>query len=234
MLTPKKKISKREIKEDALLTAYAKSEAYYYNNKKYINYALTGLAVVVIGIVIFVNNRKASNEKAQLEFAKVFSIYDAGATDKRQYTAAIQGKPEQGIIGLKAIVDNYGSSEAGEVARLYLANAYLALGQVDDALKQYDDFGGSDPMLKASAVAGAGACYEMKKEYAKAGAQFEKAASVLSAGPNAPEYLNSAARCYGMAGEKEKAVALLKQIKKDFPKSPYALDADRFISQFSA
>jgi TolA-binding protein len=74
----------------------------------------------------------------------------------------------------------------------------------------------------------------MKKEYAKAAAQFEKAASLLASGPNAPEYLNSAARCYGMAGEKEKAVALLKQIKKDFPKSPYALDADRFISQFSA
>jgi tetratricopeptide (TPR) repeat protein len=233
MLTPKKKISKREIKEDALLTAYAQSTAFYYNNKKYINYALTGLAVVIIGIIILVNNRKASNEKAQLEFAKVFAIYDAGSTDKRQYTAAIQGKPEQGIIGLKAIVENYGSSEAGEVARLYLANAHLALGQVDDALKQYEAFGGSDPMLRSSATAGAGACYEMKKEYAKAASQFEKAASLLASGPNAPEYLNSAARCYAAAGEKEKAVALLKQIKKDFPKSPYALDADRFITQFS-
>lgn len=234
MLTPKKKLSKREIKEDGLLTAYAQTEAYYYNNKKMINYVLLGLAAVVIAVVIFVNNRKAGNEKAQLEFAKVFAIYDQGSTDKAQYTAAINGKPEQGIIGLKAIVENYGSTEAGEVARFYLANACLATGQTDEALKHYEDFSGSDPLLKASAIAGAGACYEAKKEYPKAASQFEKAASVLATGPNAAEYLNSAARCYGMAGEKEKAVALLKQLKKDFPQSPYAREADRFISQYSA
>src|SRR5512143_4127009 len=102
MLTPKKKISKKEIKEDALLTAYAEATTFYYENKKMINYALTGLVVLVIGILIFMNNRKASNEKAQLEFAKVFALYDAGSTEKSQFNAAIQGKPEQGIIGLKA------------------------------------------------------------------------------------------------------------------------------------
>ena len=38
MLTPKKKISKKEIKEDALLTAYAGATTYYYENKKMVNY----------------------------------------------------------------------------------------------------------------------------------------------------------------------------------------------------
>ena len=146
MLTPKKKLSKREIKEDGLLTAYAQTEAYYYNNKKMINYVLVGLAAVVVAVIIFVNNRKAGNEKAQLEFAKVFAIYDQGSTDKNQYTAAINGKPEQGIIGLKAIVDNYGSSEAGQVARFYLANAYLILERPEsacDALKKGRDVPGT-------------------------------------------------------------------------------------------
>jgi tetratricopeptide (TPR) repeat protein len=233
MLTPKKKISKKEIKEDALLTAYAEATTFYYENKKMLNYALTGLVVLVIGILIFVNNRKASNEKAQLEFAKVFALYDAGSTEKSQFNAAIQGKPEQGIIGLKAIVDNYGSTEAGEIARFYLANSYFQLGQYDDALKQFDAFSGGDALLRSSALAGIAGCYEAKKEYAKAAPQFEKAAGVFAGNANAPEYLNSAARCYGLAGEKEKAVTLLKQLKKDYPTSQYARDADRFISQFS-
>jgi tetratricopeptide (TPR) repeat protein len=233
MLTPKKKISKREIKEDAVVSAYMQTISFYDQNKKYVNYAFFGLLVVVIAIIVFVNNRRQNNEKAQLEFAKVYAIYDAGATDKRQYTAAIQGKPEQGILGLKGIVESYGSTEAGEVARFYLANAHYNLGEFDEALKNFDDFGGKDPLLKASALAGVGACLEAKKEYPKAAPQFEKAASVFATNPNNPEYLNSAARCYGMAGEKEKAVAILKQIKKDFPQSPFARDADRFISQFS-
>jgi len=41
MLNPKKKLAKKEIKEDTLLTAYAKMNTYYYENKKYVNYALT-------------------------------------------------------------------------------------------------------------------------------------------------------------------------------------------------
>lgn len=233
MLTPKKKISKREIKEDALLNAYTRATAFYYENKKMISYALTGLAVLVVAIVIFVNNRNADNEKAQLEFAKVFAIYDAGATDRRQYTAAIEGKPEQGIIGLKAIVDNYGSTEAGETARFYLASAHFNLAQYDEAMTYFDDFAGSDPLLRSSALAGIAGCYEAKKEYAKAGPEFAKAAGVLTTNASAPEYLNSAARCYAQAGEKEKAVSLLKQLKKEYPTSSFARDADRFISQFS-
>ena len=134
---------------------------------------------------------------------------------------------------MKAIVDNYGSTEAGEIARFYLANSYFQLAQYDDALKQYEDFSGSDPLLKASAIAGIGGCYEGKKDYGKAAPQFEKAAGVLATNANTPEYLNSAARCYGLAGDKEKAITLLKQLKKDFPTSQYARDADRFISQFS-
>lgn len=233
MLTPKKKISKKEIKEDALLTAYAQTTTFYYENKKMIGYAMTGLVVLIIGLFIFMNNRKANNEKAALEFAKVFSIYDAGLMDKAQYTAAINGKPEQGVIGLKAIVENYGSTESGETARLYLANSYYYLGQYDEALKHFDDYSGGEPMLRASAVAGMAACHEAKKDFSEAGQQFEKAAGILTTNANAPEYLNSAARCFGIAGEKEKAVTLLKQLKKEYPASSSARDADRYISQFS-
>ena len=234
MLTPKKKLSKKEIKQDALLTAYAKATSLYYEHKKYINYAFTAVVVVVIGVLIFVNNRKADNEKAIAELAKVFTVYDAGVTDRRQYTTAINGQPEQGMIGLKGIVENYGSTEAGESARFYLANAYFNLGQYDDAMKYFDDFSSNNVLLRASAVAGLAGCYEAKKEYGKAGAQFEKAAGISVTNVHAAEYLFSAARCYGHSGEKEKAISLLKQIKKDYSTSSFAREVDRYISQYSA
>jgi tetratricopeptide (TPR) repeat protein len=130
-------------------------------------------------------------------------------------------------------VDNYGGTTSGELARFYLANAYYMTGQVDAALEEYDDFSGGDKILEASAYAGIGSCYESKKEYDKAASYFEKAAGVSAAGAETPNYLNSAARCYGTAGEKEKAIALLKRLKKEFPASSYARDADRYIGQFS-
>ena len=233
MLKPKKKITRKEIKKDALLTTYVKITSFYAENKKYISYAVTALVVIVIGIIIYVNNKKANNDKAATELGKVFAIYDGASSDVRQYKMAIDGQPERGMMGLKAIVDNYGNTESGELARFYLANAYYYLGNYDEALKQYDNFSGKNDLLIASALAGVGSCHEVKGEYLNAASSFEKATKTISNSVNTPDYLNSAARCYGLAGEKEKAITLLKRLKKEFPKSSFARDADRYISQFS-
>jgi len=234
MLSPKKKITKKEIKKDPLISTLDNTTAFYYEHKKNISYAITALIIIVVGIVVYTNNRRANNEKAASELGKVFSIYDLGANDSRQYKTAIDGQPDRGVMGLKAIVDNYGSTESGELARFYLATAYLNLGQYDNALKYFDSFSSSSDFLKAAAYAGLGQCYETKNEYVKAAEYFERAAGVSSSTAMTPEYLNSAARCYGTAGEKEKAVTLLKRLKKEFPTSTFARDADRYISQFSA
>ncbi|HUL43804.1 MAG TPA: tetratricopeptide repeat protein [Bacteroidota bacterium] len=234
MLSPKKKISKKEIKQDPLISFYDQSVSFYYENKKTIGYALTALAVLVVGIIIYTNNQRTNNAKAAAELGKVFPIYDAGENDTRQYKVAVEGAADRGIMGLRAIVDNYGSTEAGELARFYLASAYYNLGQYDDALKQYESFSNGSDLLKSSADAGIGRCYEAKQDLGKAATYFEKAAGVSKNSPMTPEYLNSAARCYGLSGEKEKAVTLLKRLKKDYPTSTFARDADRYISQFSA
>lgn len=233
MLKPKKKITKKEIKQDQLLTAYAKTTSFYYEYKKYVNYAITALVVVVIAIVVYMNNRRANNEKAATELGKVFSIYDAGASDVRQYQVAINGQPERGIMGLKTIVDNYGTTESGATARFYLANAYLHLGQYDEALRQFDDFDGDSDLLRAAALAGMGSCYEAKGDYARAASSFERAAGIAANQTNTPDYLSAAARCYGLAGEKERAVTLYKRLKNDYPTSTVAREADRYITQFS-
>ena len=234
MLTPKKKISKKEIKEDELLKAYARASAFYYANKRYVSYALTGLVVVVVAALIFFNNRRASNEKAATELGKVYTIYDAAANNPAQYQQAIDGQPDRGIMGLKTIVDNYGSTESGQLARFYLANSYFNVGRYDDAIQQFDGFSTSNKLLEASARAGIGASYEAKGEYEKAAGNFEKAAGIVSSPLSTPEYLNAAALCYGKAGQKEKAIALLKRLKQDYPSSDYARDVDRYLSEFSA
>ncbi|MBI5216419.1 MAG: tetratricopeptide repeat protein [Ignavibacteriae bacterium] len=232
MLTPKKKITKKELKEDALVTSYSKFLMWYEENKKLVSYVTTGVIVLAVLIIIFVNNRNANNEKAATELGKVFSYYDAGASDVNQYNLAINGIPEKNVMGLKAIVENYGGSPSGELAGFYLANAYYATGNIDEAMKMFDDFSSSDPLLSASAIAGVAACYEAKGNFEEAASNFEKAAGFQSV--NTPEYLQSAARNYSAKGEKEKALNLCKRIKKEFPQSTQARDIDRLIAEYSS
>ncbi|MBI4549208.1 MAG: tetratricopeptide repeat protein [Ignavibacteriae bacterium] len=233
MLKPKKKITKKEIKQDGLVTAYAEATSFYYEHKKHISYVVTALVVMIVAVVIYINNRRANNEKAAVELGKVYSIIDAAASDSRQFKIAIDGQPERGIMGLKSIVENYGGTESGELARFYLANAYFNIGLYDEALKQYEEFSTDNELLHASTLAGIGRCYEAKKEYSTAATYLEKAANAISNSSVTPEYLSSAARCYALAGDKEKAITLYKRIKKEYSTSKYGRDADRYIGQFS-
>jgi TolA-binding protein len=233
MLTPKKKISRKEIKQDELLNVYVKASSFYYANKRYVSYAVTGIVVVVVATLIFINNRRASNEKAATELGKVYGLYDQASTPA-QYQLAIDGQRERGLMGLKTIVDNYGNTDSGELARFYLGNAYYNVGKYDEALQQFGSFSSSTKLLQASAQAGIGSCYEAKGEYGKAAGAYEKASGMVSNEITTPEYLNSAARCYGRSGEKDKAIAILKRLKLEYPNSQQARDVDRYISEFSA
>ncbi len=228
MIRAKKKISKRELKEDALVTAYVKATRFYEEHKKKISMGVTALAVVIIATVLYANNRAQNNESASAQFGRVFQLYDSG-----QYQRAIDGIPERNIIGLRTIVDNYGTTNAGELARFYLANSYFQLRKYNEALEAYEDFSSDSKLLSVSRLSGIASCYAGLGQYKKAAEYFEKAALAYPGGVNAAENLNSAAHNYALAGEKSKAIDLYKKLKKDHPTTAFGRDAERFITQLS-
>ncbi|MCU0414812.1 MAG: hypothetical protein MUE91_10515, partial [Ignavibacteriaceae bacterium] len=87
MLQKKKKLSKKEIKEDKLLVFYKNAVIFFEKNKnKVLIYA--GVLVAVAAIVYFyVNQKSESNEKAGLELSRIMPLYDQGA-----YLEAIEGR----------------------------------------------------------------------------------------------------------------------------------------------
>ena len=226
MLKPKKRISKREIKEDKLVTTYFEAQSWFELNKKRISTVATILAVVVAAIWIYYNNRATGDLNATTDLGKVMRYYDQG-----QYQIAINGAPQENIRGLEQIVSDYGSTPTGQIARLYLANCYFSLSQYDKALELYRDTDVSDKSLMASVYAGIAACEVEKGNTAEGARMFEKAAGNDSREMNAAEYLYRAAGSYLQAGEKEKASELLERLKKDFPQSTYAREADRLVAQ---
>lgn len=232
MLKAKKKITKKELKEDALVSSYTKFLVFYEEKKKLIGYVALGVVILAVLLVAYINNRNSNNEKAATALGKIFTFYDAGANDVKQYEIAINGMPERSVMGLKSIVDNYGSTNSGELAKLYLGNAYFATGKLDDAMKMFEDFSSNDPILQAAATAGEASCFESKGNYEQAASLYEKAAGLQTI--ETPEYLQSSARCYGLKGDKPKALALCLRIKKEFPKSTQARDIDRYIAQYTS
>ncbi|MCX6138493.1 MAG: tetratricopeptide repeat protein [Ignavibacteriales bacterium] len=229
MLRAKKKISQRVIKEDKIATTYFKTREWLEENRHRLSTIGIVVAVVIIGLWFYLNNVKTRNEKAASDFAKIFVYFDNG-----QYQIALNGIPERNVSGLQSIVDNGGSTTAGNVAKFYLASAYYNMQEYGKALQYFEDFSGSDPLLKVSAISGAAGCYEAKKDFKKAAEAFEKAASKNSEDPNIAENLSNAARNYAKAGEKQRAIDLLNKIKKEFPASAAARNVERYLAEINA
>jgi tetratricopeptide (TPR) repeat protein len=229
MLKAQKKISKRELKRDPLLDSMGKISGFYEDNKKVIQYALGALVVLVVGSYAYVQNQATQNNDASTKLATVYPFYD-----KNQYQIAIDGVPERKVTGLKSIVDEYGGTNSGNLARFYLANCYFNLGKYDEALNNFEDFSASEQYLVVSRLTGLAACYEAKGEYEKAAEHFEKAVAKYPKDVDAAANLNNAAANFMLAGNKERAVELFKKLKKEFPTSQFAREADRHIQRLTS
>ncbi|RKY92305.1 MAG: hypothetical protein DRQ13_10510, partial [Ignavibacteriae bacterium] len=135
MITKKRKLSRKEIKEDKLVSFVYKAQSFY---EDYKNKIFTYGAVVVVAVAVayfYVNQQRADNENAGVELSRTMVLYDQGA-----YLQAIEGQQGTNIIGLKKIVEEYGGTENGESAKIFLANSYSFLGNYEEALKYYEDY----------------------------------------------------------------------------------------------
>jgi tetratricopeptide (TPR) repeat protein len=229
MLKARKKITHKEIKKDKLVTAYFETKEWFIKaeNKKRI-YTVSGIIIVIAVLIFFyISNKNAKNEEAEVKLSAVITVYE-----QNNYQMALDGDPTQNVMGLKEIVDKYGSTESGETSKLYAGNCFFNLNDYDNALKSFDDYSGKNDIVKASCLSGIGAVYEAKGDLKKAGEYFEKAANVNKDVVINPENLYYAVRAYSQAGDKESANRVFGILKNEYPKSKYISDSKRFESEF--
>jgi tetratricopeptide (TPR) repeat protein len=226
VLERRKKISKKQIKEDTLVTTYYRVQSFVIENQARLLIGVAAIALVVVAIVLFTNKRAKDNESAANLLAKVAPLYESGA-----YKEAIEGQSATNTVGLKKIVDDYGGTETGNAAKIFLANSYLLTNNNDAAYKAFDDYSGSNPLFKATALAGKAGCLETKKEYEKAADLFADAAKISKINPANADYLIRAGINYLHVGKKEEAKNLFETIKRDYKTSPVIYELDRYLAQ---
>ncbi|HMS63947.1 MAG TPA: tetratricopeptide repeat protein [Ignavibacteria bacterium] len=216
-------MNKKHQTEDKLMAVYYKAVDFFEENKKHLYIALSIVVLVVAGFILLSNKRKADNEKAAVELSKIKDIYASG-----NYLQAINGDSLGVSKGLLNLVNEYGSTETGESAKILLANCYFNLREFDNAEKYYKDYSGSNLLLKVTSDAGIASVYEAKNNYEAAAKEFEKAASIDKTNPFIDQYLYYAAKNYYRANNLSESKKILDKLKNDFPKSKYVTEAEKF------
>lgn len=225
MLQKKKKLSKKEIKEDKLINFYKSSVDFFekYQSKIFI-YA--GVVVVVAAAIYFyLNQKNVNDEKAGLELSRIMTLYDKGS-----YLEAIEGIQGTNIIGLKNLVTEYGGTENGETAKIYLANCYSFLSNYEEAFKYYEDYDGSIDYFKAASLAGQASYYAMKGDYDKASNLYLDASKQSQVNSQNPDYLLNAGIYLLKIGEKDEAKILFNKIKDDYSSSLANREVDKYLA----
>ena len=223
-----KTISKRkELRQDKAVTVFVRIQEFLYNNRT-LAYGIAGAFVVVliaIGGYAFWQSQRG--DEAQALLGSIVRIYEEGG-----YREALDGVGD--TPGLLTIAGDYGSSDAGNLARFYAADALFRLGEYDQALDYFEAFDKGDNIVGASALAGEAAIHEIQGNYGRAGDLYERAATVYDDELTSPGYLHNAGRSYEKAEQYEDARDAYQRIRDQYPDSNQAQSIDFFLARVSA
>lgn len=220
MLTPRKRISKKELKEDKLVTIFFKSKEWLESNIKFVFSAVVAVLVVLFAALLFSNMQKKSEEKASVLLSQALRIYN-------------NSDYQNAITSLEQLSADYGKTKSGKIGRFYLASAYFKTGDFESAQSAFDKFASSfngDSYLKAAGIAGSAASFEQQQKYLQAAEKYENLAKKYPETAHASRYLFRAARCYKLTDNLEKSKELLNKIIEDYPDSNEKDDASLLLA----
>lgn len=209
--------------EDKLMNLYYKSTEYYENNKNRVYTIALSVAVIIALVFFYFNYKTRNNETAGVELTKVRIVYASGS-----FQQAINGDSLGMSKGLLYIVNNYGSSENGNIAKVMLANCYYYLRDFNNAEKYYNEYSGNNDIYKAASFAGLASVYEARNDYSNAAKYYMKASSTSKNVTNNDEYLFYAIKNFSLANDNETLKKTVKELKKDYPKSKYIGQIGRY------
>lgn len=206
MLKAKKKLTKKELKQDQFVLATLQAKSFIETHSKTITYALLGLlALVALGYFYVQSKSNAETAAATL-------------LTKAQLETQ-NGQRENAINIYQEIIDQYDGTNAAAKANFLLGKIYWEddnLTLAKQYFQAYLDEASDDNLLTQAALAGLADCYYAEKNYAEAAKLYERAAKIEPDFPPAAAYLYSAAQAYKAAGNPAKAKALAQKIIDDY------------------
>ena len=168
-MATKEKDTNKELEVEEIVS---KSEQFIENNSKKIIYGIIALALV-IGAVLGVKYGYLIPQEKKAA-AAMFKGEQYFARDS--FNLALNGNGAD-YEGFEAIINQYGSTDAGNLAKAYAGICYFKLGENEKALDLLKSFSGSDEMISPAITGLIGDCYVNMGNVKEGINYFEKAAN---------------------------------------------------------
>ncbi len=221
----KKNINKTQENIQAVEEVLSRTEMFLEKNQKVILYILGAIAVIIGGYYGYQRLIRLPNVREAQEKMFIAEKY----FEKDSLNLALNG---DGLnLGFLDIIDDYGRTPSGNLARFYAGAIYLKQGQYDEAIKLLKKFKAKDPMVGPSALRMLGdACLELNKP-AEAVSYYLEAAEKANNEFLTPEFLMRAGLTYEIMKDWKKALDVYLRIKKEYPATFRTNQIDKYIAR---
>ena len=144
--------------------------------------------------------------------------------DQQQYDKA--------LVGFQKVAADYSSTDAGNLAQLYIGICQANLGKWQEAVNALEQFSGQgDQMISPAAEGALGNAYANLNQLDKAVEHLKKAAKMADNNSLSPTFLIQAGEILESQGKKDEALKLYEEVKEKYFNSMQYQSIDKYIER---
>jgi TolA-binding protein len=222
---------KKNQKVDNLIeveSALTKSEQFLEANQKLIAIIIGAIVVVAggyLGLNKFYLEPRSVNAQEQLFMAQNYF-------EKDSFNLALNGDGNN--PGFLDIIDDFGSTDAGNLANYYAGISYLNLGQYDNAISYLKKFDTDDLLLGPISIGAQGDAQLELGKTDKALDLYTEAYKMNDNELTAPVYMMKAGELLESSNKNDEALKLYETIKLKYPETNEGRSIDKYIARAKA
>jgi tetratricopeptide (TPR) repeat protein len=209
-------------------SALTKTEQFLETNQKLIGIVIGAIVVVAVGYLglnkFYLEPRSISAQEQMFMAQNYF--------EKDSFNLALNGDGNN--PGFLDIIDDYGSTDAGNLANYYAGVSYLQMGQFDNALEYLGKFDTKDLLLGPVSVGAQGDAQLELGKTEKALDLYTEAYKMNDNELTAPIYMLKAGELLESTNKQAEAVKIYETIKLKYPETNEGRSIDKYIARAKA
>lgn len=215
--------------QESLGEAMNRTEFFLEKHGRTMSYLI--LALFVVAALVFGYRALVVAPRAEKAAALIAEAQNRFEQETPDYELALLG--DDSGAGFLEVIERYGATPAGNLAKHYAGICYLHMGDLENAAAYLAKFspvkGLPGQIINAQNLGLQGDVAVEQQAYAKAAKLFAKAAKASDNNLTAPLYLYKQALAEQAAGNRTQAAALCERILTDYPMSMETSQAEKLL-----
>ena len=209
----------------AVEEALGRTEQFIENNQKIMMYVIMGIIVIVLAYFGYQRLYISPMEdNAQEEIFMAQKYFEMDSLNR-----ALNG--DGNALGFLDIIDDYGRTNTGNLARYYAGVCYLRMGNFEEAINYLEQHDPVDQIVGPMAIGALGDAYLELNEPDRAVDYYMDAAEENVNDFTTPMFLYKAGMTYELLGEYEDAFKVYDRLYREFFRSAEARTIERNIAR---